>query len=102
MAQETPTTPGPWTITRSHRNEIIEIGPLGMAENDEYEVYLDVSEADAALIKAAPDMLAALKAAQAFVEYAWNNVSMGDYAFEYLEVTQQIVDDALAKARSAE
>ncbi|WP_153570553.1 hypothetical protein [Pseudomonas paraeruginosa] len=54
-------TPGPWKIVRSpHGITIFEIGPC---KPDEYAgaVWLSVSEADARLISAAPEMLEALQ-----------------------------------------
>ncbi len=51
-------TPGPWTIERNERGTSIKaIGPL-QAEEYAGSAWLDVSDVDARLIAAAPDLLA--------------------------------------------
>ena len=52
-------TPGPWLIDRNNKTNIFCIGPC-IAEEDGGIPWLDVSEADARLIAAAPDLLDAL------------------------------------------
>ena len=60
-------TPGPWEIERGYSTIIKSIGPC---VPDEYagSAWLEVSEADARLIAAAPDLLEALKAMLSEVE----------------------------------
>lgn len=56
---EIKSTPGPWPIER-HRNSIISIGPI-VAEEYAGSAWLDVSEEDALVASAAPDMALALE-----------------------------------------
>lgn len=52
-------TPGPWEIARN-RTSIVEIGPC-VADGYAGALWLDVQEADARLIAAAPELLEALE-----------------------------------------
>ena len=61
-------TPGPWEIERGYGTIIKSIGPC---VPDEYagSAWLEVSEEDARLISAAPDLLEALKACDEAMSY---------------------------------
>ncbi|WP_081075230.1 hypothetical protein [Burkholderia multivorans] len=56
---EIKSTPGPWPIER-RKNSIISIGPI-VAEEYAGSAWLDVSEEDALVASAAPDMALALE-----------------------------------------
>jgi hypothetical protein len=85
-------TPGPWLIERTASGRFIRsIGPLS-AEEYAGASWLEVSESDAHLIAAAPDLLAALKLAATMKEpedkierMIWNG-------------HQQIIREVIAKA----
>ena len=53
-------TPGPWEIKQDDRGYFENIGPLSMGFTHADDVWLDIEEADARLIAAAPEMLGAL------------------------------------------
>jgi len=50
-------TPGPWKIEQDDRGYFEKIGPLSMGFTHADDAWLDVEEADARLIAAAPEML---------------------------------------------
>lgn len=68
-------TPGPWSIERTSRGTFIEsIGPLSTQEYAGSS-WIDVSEADALLIAAAPELLAELGKADLIISVLLNALS---------------------------
>ena len=91
---ETKHTPGPWPIER-RRNAITAIGPC-MADEYGGFAWLDVSKADAGLIAAAPELLAALESIASMYDY---EASCGDLASRLYEATC-LARAAIAKAEA--
>ncbi|ARG50668.1 TPA: hypothetical protein ACGJ7L_006477 [Pseudomonas aeruginosa] len=97
-------TPGPWEIARSpHGITIFEIGPC---KPDEYAgaVWLSVSEADARLIAAAPELLEACQAFKRLYGRLWDVVEPSGSGFlspesvkEY-DAIHELMTAAIAKA----
>lgn len=90
-------TPGPWFVQHSSHQGGLLIKPVPgqvVAQCDE----LPEMQANARLIAAAPDLLAALKALR---DYCWNNIAyFGDPVDGDAEANalDRVVDAALAKA----
>ncbi len=88
-------TPGPWTIERNERGTSIKaIGPL-QAEEYAGSAWLDVSDVDARLIAAAPDLLEALKDLLPILDKAW------DYDGDVFGRLHNDAVDAWRQARAA-
>ena len=89
-------TPGPWTVARMDNGFIDEIGPLS-AEDYKGVSYLDVTNTDAALIAAAPDLLEALK----LLHEAAGSIKADQHmlaTYPKLLVAVRVADIAIAKA----
>ena len=92
-------TPGPWAIDESHINGSINAGKRHVAlasfyncHDEEVRVTRDQQKANAQLIAAAPDLLAALKQALEALERA------DDYGVPGLGRIIDAADDAIRKA----
>ena len=83
-------TPGPWPIRRTDGGDIKSIGPITSAGEYAFDTWLDVSDEDARLIAAAPDLLEALQRARP-------HIGVGYSAAQRYEITK-LVDAAIAKA----
>lgn len=83
-------TPGPWEIERGYSTIIKSIGPC-VADEYAGSAWLEVSEANARLIAAAPELLDALKE---LLDREWQD-DEGDYT---LEMARRKARAAIAKA----
>lgn len=90
-------TKGPWNIEKDD-DVITSIGPLVPVEYAGYS-WLGVSDADANLISAAPEMLETLEKNLKFFEFAWRDIQMNDYSADLLEEVTIATRDIIAKAR---
>lgn len=95
-------TPGPWhwhddTLTTSDGTPVL-MGGTYLRDHRVVAVSIDVRDADASLIAAAPDLLEALKEARHWLTEAadWNGTDYVHYPFS------KTIDAAIAKAEGAQ
>ena len=93
-------TPGPWVIERD-KSYVIEIGPL-CAKEYAGAAWVEVPEADARLISAAPDLLEAAKLVLAWYEAENNHEGTTFWErAEMCRVSEAALRAAIAKAEGA-
>jgi uncharacterized membrane protein len=98
-------TPGPWEIGSMYCAVRPSIAAIlrGESPNDGHAICALYGERDrpanARLIAAAPDLLAALDVALEFVELCWRDVDLNEYAAEQRDHTEASIRAARAKAR---
>jgi len=91
-------TPGPWNIRRIGKSRtIVEIGPICV---DEYagSCWIDVSESDASIACAAPDLLEALEGLFADYKALADSGDAGNWALEDITAGKKAMA-AIARAR---
>lgn len=87
-------TPGPWHVGCGRASHIVYAADgYAVADAKTFHLKHESADANARLIAAAPDMLAALELAKSIVERLW------PFEFDYEREAEKAINDAIAKAK---